>query len=66
MQRFSVTGPLGPEAVDYGIVIADAPLNALARVHADGFGGRGFAYVIKGPLVFCHAEYQRRSPAHGL
>jgi hypothetical protein len=38
MPRFSVTGPLGPEALDYEWLTADSPLAALHRLHAEALG----------------------------
>jgi hypothetical protein len=31
MPRYSVTGPLGPEEIDYGTVLADSPFEALRK-----------------------------------
>jgi hypothetical protein len=35
MARFSVTGPLGPEAIDYGCVLAEGALEALHKLHTE-------------------------------
>jgi hypothetical protein len=51
MPRFSVTGPLGPEALDYDRLTADSPLAALHRIHAEALGYIS-VHVVAGHLVF--------------
>jgi hypothetical protein len=38
MPRFLVTGPLGPEAIDYDWLTADSALAALHRLHGEALG----------------------------
>jgi hypothetical protein len=40
MPQYVVTGPRGPESIDYGVVAAPSPIQALQLVHADGLAGR--------------------------
>ena len=35
LPRYATTGPLGPEAIDCGSVLADSPLAALRRIRAE-------------------------------
>jgi hypothetical protein len=57
MARFSVTGPLGPEAIDYGCVLAEGPLEALHKLHAEAFGFHA-VHVVDGHLVFAESADQ--------
>jgi hypothetical protein len=51
MPRFSVTGPLGPEALDYDWLTADSPLEALHKPHAEALGYDAVR-LVGGELVF--------------
>jgi hypothetical protein len=37
-QYFSISGPLGPEQLHYDWIVADGPLEALHRFHAEALG----------------------------
>jgi hypothetical protein len=51
MPRFSVTGPLGPEAIDYDWLTADSPRAALHRLDGEALGYDAVRFV-DGHLVF--------------
>jgi hypothetical protein len=38
--RYSITGPIGPEQIDYDMVPGADPRDALLTVHCDGLGSR--------------------------
>jgi hypothetical protein len=57
MPRFSVTGPLGPEAIDYGWLTADSPLEALHKLHAEPLGYNAIR-LVDGHLVFANPADQ--------
>jgi hypothetical protein len=57
MPRFSVTGPLGPEAIDYDWLTAATPLAALHRLHADALG-HDAVRLVGGRLVFANPADQ--------
>jgi hypothetical protein len=58
MPAFVVTGPKGPESIDYGVVTASSPLGALCAVHADGLGP-GRVRVDGDRLVFSSPDEQK-------
>jgi hypothetical protein len=51
MPRFLVTGPLGPEAIDYDWLTAASPLEALHRLHGEALGFDAVR-LVDGHLVF--------------
>jgi hypothetical protein len=57
MLRFSLTGPLGPEALDYDWLTADSPLAALHRLHAEALGFDA-VHLVGGRLVFADPAHQ--------
>jgi hypothetical protein len=50
MPRYAITGP-EPDAIDFGPVLADTPLEALHLVHAEALGERA-VQIVDGQLVF--------------
>jgi hypothetical protein len=58
MPAYNVSGPKGREEMDYGIVAASSPIQALQLVHADGLGP-GRVRVEGDRLLFSSAEDQR-------
>ena len=38
MPRYAVTGPLGPEQIDYDWLVAPNPAHALYQLHAEALG----------------------------
>jgi hypothetical protein len=45
MPRYTITGPIGLEALDYPLVPGVDPLDALLTVHCDGLGPRAVRLV---------------------
>jgi hypothetical protein len=50
MPRYSITGPLGPEAIDYEMVPGADPLETLLTLHRDGLG-KNAVRLVEGRLV---------------
>jgi hypothetical protein len=53
MPRYHVVGPIGPETIDYGIVPAADPPDALYTVQRDGLGPRAVR-LKAGRFAFSH------------
>ena len=51
MPRYTITGPLGPEAIDYFHVIADSLIEALWRLHPEALGAK--AVRLEGVRLAC-------------
>jgi hypothetical protein len=60
MLRFMVTGPLGREALDHEWLVADSPLEALHRLHAEALGF-DTVRLVDDHLVFADPADQEKS-----